>query len=90
MRYIYILFILGISDSVSSQTYHCVTLGQRVIPKEQTCLVIRQQAEVLQKIRDHIATYKELTALLNSEADAFDYCKQFQTNEEKPMSIEAW
>ncbi|MCZ8285808.1 MAG: hypothetical protein O9353_10180, partial [Bacteroidia bacterium] len=63
MRYIYILFILGINDTVSAQTYHCVTLGQSVIPKEQTCLVIRQQAKVLQKIRDHIATYKELTAL---------------------------
>jgi hypothetical protein len=63
MRYIYILIALGISYGVSSQTPRYITLGQSAIPKEDACLLIRQNAKVLQKIREHIAAYEEVTML---------------------------
>jgi hypothetical protein len=63
MRYIYILIALGISYGVSSQTPRYITLGQSAIPKENACLVIRQNAKVLQKMREQIAAYQELTML---------------------------
>lgn len=63
MRYIYILIALGISYGVSSQTPRYITLGQSAIPKEDACLLIRQNAKVLQKIREHMDAYQELTML---------------------------
>lgn len=63
MRYIYILITLGMSYAVSAQTPRYVHLGQTAIPNGNACLLIRQNAKVLKKIREHIGLYKELTAL---------------------------
>lgn len=63
MRYIYILIALGIHYGVSSQTPRYVNLGQTALPKEHAGLLIRQNAKVLKKIREHIHLYKDVTAL---------------------------
>lgn len=63
MRYIYILIALGISYGVSSQTPRYITLGQTAVPKENAYLLIRQNAKVLKKLREHIAAYSNVTAL---------------------------
>lgn len=72
MRYIYILIALGISYGVSSQTPRYVQLGQTAVPKENACLLIRQNARVLKKIREHIDLYKDVTALKLSGFDEGD------------------
>jgi hypothetical protein len=63
MRYIYILITLGINYSALSQTLQFFNLGQTTIPKENGCLVIKNNSKALKKTAELIERYKDVKNL---------------------------